>query len=475
MSHRKARWTTVGLSLGVMAAGAALAGCEMSGFFDPTQPRISGRTPIVLPILNAIDVLDEYEPYTNVTEVQPLDLIPEVREYVVGPNDVIQITIYDLVLLGQPDVQQRVVDELGNIRLPAGIGTVQVAGRTPSQIEKDIAQILQQKNILQDPTVSVMMLRRQQNIFSIIGEPRQGNTLFGQYEIPKPDFRLLDAIAMARGISGNTRTLYIYRTVPLTPEAAGERPSEPVEPGLGDLPEEAARSPEDLIGDLESALQAPPTTPGGRAPEVDDRGDAPPAALEHGLDSGGPPRWVFVGDKWVKVQEPARAPEGMASAMDELVTQRVIAVPYDRLLAGDMRYNIVIRPGDIIKVPAQFAGNVYVSGNVNRPGTYTLPGEKDLTIKSLLAAAGGFGALAVPERAELIRRIGEDQEAIVRIDLRKIELGTQPDIFLKPNDHLRVGTNPFALPLAVARNGFRMTYGFGFVLDRNFGPDVFDN
>src|SRR5690606_6999625 len=104
------------------------------------------------------------------------------------PNDVIQVTIYDLRLLGEPDVQQRVVDELGNIRLPAGIDSVQVAGRTPSQIEKDIAQILQQKNILQDPNVSVMMLRRQQNIFSIIGEPTSGGggSLFGQFEIPKP-------------------------------------------------------------------------------------------------------------------------------------------------------------------------------------------------------------------------------------------------------------------------------------------------
>ncbi len=465
------------LGLGIAATAAALVGCETSSFFDPSQPTGFHRTPIVLPILNSLDVLDEHEPYSaGVTEVQPLDLIPEVREYVVGPNDVIQVTIYDLRLLGEPDVQQRVVDELGNIRLPAGIDSVQVAGRTPSQIEKDIAQILQQKNILQDPNVSVMMLRRQQNIFSIIGEPTSGGggSLFGQFEIPKPDFRLLDAIAMARGISGNTRTLYIYRTVPLTPEAAGERPSEPVGPGPGDLPEEAGRRPDQLIDDLESALQDPGTGPRNGAPQVSDRGEAPPAALEQGLDGGGAPRWVFVGNRWVRIQDPVSS-DGEGTAMDELLTQRVIAVPYDRLLEGDMRYNIVIRPGDIIKVPARFAGNVYVSGQVNRPGTFVLPGEKDLTIKTLLAAAGGFSALAIPQRAELIRRLGENQEAIVRIDLRKIDEGTQPDIFLKPNDHLRVGTNLPALPLAVARNGFRMTYGFGFVLDRNFGPDVFDN
>ena len=44
---------------------------------------------------------------------------------------------------------------------------------------------------------------------------------------------------------------------------------------------------------------------------------------------------------------------------------------------------------------------------------------------------------------------------------------------MQPNDHVIIGTNLIATPLAVIRNGFRMTYGFGFLLDRNFGNDVF--
>ena len=35
------------------------------------------------------------------------------------------------------------------------------------------------------------------------------------------------------------------------------------------------------------------------------------------------------------------------------------------------------------------------------------------------------------------------------------------------------GTNFWATPLAVIRNGFRASYGFGFILDRNFQGDVF--
>ena len=79
----------------------------------------------------------------------------------------------------------------------------------------------------------------------------------------------------------------------------------------------------------------------------------------------------------------------------------------------------------------------------------------------------------MPERVDLIRRVGNDQEATVRLNLRAIFEGLQPDFYLKPNDTINIGTSFAATPLAVIRNGFRASYGFGFVLDRNFGTDVF--
>jgi hypothetical protein len=59
------------------------------------------------------------------------------------------------------------------------------------------------------------------------------------------------------------------------------------------------------------------------------------------------------------------------------------------------------------------------------------------------------------------------------VDLAAIRNRTEPDIYMEKDDHIIIGTNFFATPLAVIRNGFRMTYGFGFLLDRNFGNDVF--
>ena len=57
--------------------------------------------------------------------------------------------------------------------------------------------------------------------------------------------------------------------------------------------------------------------------------------------------------------------------------------------------------------------------------------------------------------------------------MRAIAEQSQPDIFIKANDRIVVGTNFWAFPLAVIRGGFRSSYGFGFLLDRNFGNDVF--
>ena len=45
--------------------------------------------------------------------------------------------------------------------------------------------------------------------------------------------------------------------------------------------------------------------------------------------------------------------------------------------------------------------------------------------------------------------------------------------FLKPNDVIAVGTDPRGIFYAVVRNAFRMTYGFGFIYDRNFANPSF--
>jgi hypothetical protein len=79
--------------------------------------------------------------------------------------------------------------------------------------------------------------------------------------------------------------------------------------------------------------------------------------------------------------------------------------------------------------------------------------------------------LAIPDRTDLVRRLAPDRQVFVRVNLSKIFDGTAPDIYLKPDDKILVGTNAFAPFLASLRQAFRFTYGAGFIYDRNFAYD----
>jgi hypothetical protein len=255
--------------------------------------------------------------------------------------------------------------------------------------------------------------------------------------------------------------------------------------------------------DLDSAIATPPATATGAAtrpaaPGGDD-------LLNQAADSTNAKtgKYVFIDGKWVMLPAttnpavgttgaptgPAIAPvpgaptavvpgavpgttavpseKDMFAAAERMNGQRVIRIPLAALRSGDPRYNIIIKPGDVINVPPVETGEFYIMGHVQRPGVFALTGRK-ITLKMAIAAAGSLDAVAIPRRCDLVRRIGTNQEAIVLVNLQAIFDGTQPDIFLKPNDLINVGTDAIAPFLAVTRNAYRLSYGFGFVYDRNF-------
>jgi protein involved in polysaccharide export with SLBB domain len=192
------------------------------------------------------------------------------------------------------------------------------------------------------------------------------------------------------------------------------------------------------------------------------------------------------GDQWVPIRPPepelmleplARPPteeapslppeEWEALAEPEAGQARIIAVPVELLKQGEARYNIVIRPKDVIRVPPINMGEFYMMGHVNRPGVYSL-GGREVTLMQGIAAAGGLDAIAWPSRCDIIRRFGDNREVVVPVNLDKVFAGQAPDVFLRPNDVINVGTHPVAPFMAVFRNAFRVAYGVSFVYDRNF-------
>lgn len=456
----------------MVALTLLVGGCETDSWMDPSTIGNWEPTPVVYPIIESISIIEDDQVAQLPTDrVRPGDLIPENREYVIGPGDTILVTVYELRIPGVDDQQQRRVTETGDVRL-AIIGPIKAAGRSPSQLEKDISTKLDQENKLRDATVTVQLLDSRQNTYSVFSQSQQGGTRSGTYIIPKPDFRLVEALTIAGGIPDRTRRVYIIRSAALDSSVTGDYPADGSEPDGNQPP--APDDPGGLLEGLDGGLN-------NSGPDSDR--PAPPTGVDESLDipanSG---QYVYVDGKWVRIKGDgggdvstvgSSTQDSDVAELNKLVTQRIIEIPYQELKQGKMIYNVVIRPGDVISVPATNAGFVYVMGAIVRPGAYTIPGEQELTLYRLIASAGGLSGLAWPERVDLVRQINDSEQAIVRLDLRAIANGTEPDIYLKQNDIINIGTSGAAVPLAIFRNGLRMTYGFGFVLDRNFNRDVF--
>ncbi len=460
----------IGMVSVLAAAALTLGGCHVDSFLDPSVNGRWEQTPLKSPILRRIAAIEgPDQEFVEYSEVTAGDLVPEIETYRLGPGDLLDVVLFDLPSRGQTTQHQRLVDARGFIELPQ-LGEVYVSGKTLEEARQSVTDSMK-RFVAVDPLATVVVLTPRGAEFTILG----GVARPGRYPLPSADFRLLDAIALAGTLAENVNEVYVIRQIPLTDSASG-RPAGGQGQGNGAEPaptsEELLNLIDELGGDGGSQPEQPTNPAEAEPPPIDlipNDGSAPPAG---GLTPDDSTSWVFLNGRWVQVRRPARSGGSSDDVqIEDLITQRVIRIPIKPLLAGQLRYNLVIRPGDVVRVPPPPSGFVYLVGSINRPGSFSLP--ENLTLRRVVATAGGLSSIAIPERVDITRMLENDQQATIMVNLRAIEHGTQPDIYLKENDLINFGTNFWAAPLAVVRGGFRASYGFGFLLDRNFGNDVF--
>ncbi|HWE97098.1 MAG TPA: polysaccharide biosynthesis/export family protein [Tepidisphaeraceae bacterium] len=461
----------------------AIAGCDTRGFFDPTEMVRGGHPnePLMIPILNHVDptIEENNNEFVTATDPTPEDLVSSTNDYRIGRNDLLSISISDLVGPGQETVKTARVTESGNISLPY-LGPVRAEGLTEIELEQAIVQAYRDANLIQNATVTVTVVEARGRTVEILGAVNQP----GQYAILDPDFRLLDALVLARDTTSPlVEYAYVIRKSEAPRQTGGQAHPKPL-PG-GHAPA-SAPAPDDLAPKSDAGQPGPafavanhPLTLLAAAPGDDLAPGAPSAAVPATQPSTEPATLPAppVPDPSAVIPPPPEvmpgAPGGPASKPFEFNapqtpgSARIIRVPLIALHNGDLRYNIAIHPHDVIVVQNLVVGEYYMGGHVARPGVYTLTSRK-ITIKEAVISAGMFDQLAIPERTEIIRRLRPDHEVFVRIDLDKIFTGQQPDLYLKPDDQIMVGTNGIAPFLAAVRGGFRISYGLGFLYDRNF-------
>lgn len=129
---------------------------------------------------------------------------PHDDSFVIGQDDILAISVWK-----EPDLTRSIpVRSDGKISLPL-MGEVQAAGRTPLQLEIEIAGRL--RNYITVPEVTVMVEKINSKKFNILGMVSTP----GSYPIGVP-LTVVDAIAVAGGFKdfAKTKGIYILRVKP---------------------------------------------------------------------------------------------------------------------------------------------------------------------------------------------------------------------------------------------------------------------
>jgi protein involved in polysaccharide export with SLBB domain len=487
----------------LLSASLLCNGCSKD-YLDPKQIGRFRPTPVVNVILDSLGVMEESEPtFANAEDPRPEDLLPDQKDYTFGSGDTILISIFELQVAGRDFYNRYTVKESGSISIP-DIGSVQTAGMTEVELQESIRGYLM-PDLIKNPSVTVRLEKSQRRIFSVNGEGfsrRSG----GEFEIPRhKEFRLSRAIAMAGGTAQfNVSNIYVKREVTGNGSALIEKG-----PALANMRAKSnvstAKSTSASSFRNNKLTLIEPYIRNNRSTIMTASEMMIGAEFEKEATSAksntGRIEWIFEDGKYVPIRveaetqaqvEDRQTPslkiveplEEVAQAETPLEQygweqisgggkqMRVIKIPTKALFGGDPRYDIIIRPGDLIMVPVDMTGEFEIMGNVRYTGAISLTG-RPITLKQAIALAGGLGDLAWPKKVEVIRRIGRNKEVIVMVDLDKIAMGQQPDFFIKPNDLINIGTHGSSRYLAVLRNAFRATYGFTFQYSRNYAENYF--
>ena len=423
-----------------ISALALTCGCETRGFVDPTEMGRYKADPLVLPVVSAVDpALEEDNQWVRATPPTADDLKAPSGDYRISRDDLLALTLTDINGPNTQSIQQQRVSESGNISLPYLDKPVHAEGLTEFDLEQAIKQAYRDAGQVANAQVSVNVLEARGRSFDVLGNVSGAGT----YLIPESDFRVLNALTVAKNVTSPfVEYLYIVRRLHPEPPPSTQPATMPTEPST-------------------SPMTAPATgpSPGDLAPRGQADAPADGTAFAAAQSSSSPKMLLAQGD----------SPAPFTGFNDPGPEQdvRVIRIPYEALKRGELQFNIPIRPHDVIFVPDPQIGFYYMGGHVARPGAYQLSGQK-VKLKDAVISASMLDGLAIPQRTQIVRHIHPNAEVFVRVDLEKIFSGQQPDIYLKPGDEVMVGSNVLAPFLAAVRGGFRISYGLGFLYDRNY-------
>jgi polysaccharide export outer membrane protein len=335
------------------------------------------------------------------------------KERTIGPDDVIEIT-----LLNHPDLNKTLtVLPDGSVTYP-WVGKMRVAGRTPSQVSEQIRTELEKtKN---NVVVSVGIKEVHSCRARIVGAVKAPNA----YDL-KPNWRALDLIAVAEGLSARParvtgRIVHVNgKVIPLDIQSAMAAPDSSANPLI---------EPDDLI----------------LLDEMD-----PTQNKVFVMGQVNKPGAVQLGDDSITLVS-------LLSQVGNTTENAALTRAY--VIRGDKHIPLNLRPlvaqgkvedsntafkfqaGDVLFVP-ELDRRVGIMGQVNKPGYYSLPEARALTVLDALALAGGQSQTGDLHRAGIIRLVN-GRPAVIQTDIERMIQKPDPGktVVLEADDVLFIPT-----------------------------------
>jgi polysaccharide biosynthesis/export protein len=106
----------------------------------------------------------------------------------------------------------------------------------------------------------------------------------------------------------------------------------------------------------------------------------------------------------------------------------------DLLVNRGPALNLPVSPGDIISVPIDRPVYVYVDGAVKTPGRLEELASRPITLLQAVAKAGGVTERASLKQIQILRRGSDGTQSDLRVSLKKIRQGKEPDPVLEDGD-----------------------------------------
>ena len=402
-----------------------LMGCLLclagSGCTTVFSKPVMSSTPPGLPWLAgfASTPVDTAPPF-DLTQIQPA------RRPGTMPDDMLELTIWDLYEPGKPHTFPSRVNSQGQIVVPH-LDTVVVLGQTPSEIEAQLCEAYRQQEFLKQPRVLVRELSSAPIHVYITGAVLRP----GLINLPRDDASVFAGLVAAGGLSRNAG-LQVYVSDQASRKPTGQAQASVPDEAIPTLVAGNAGLKLTASNAVQPAKVDPalPDQPSGPEDAQDSLGKVGSLSNENSPSQDGnaatavPLQQMVNHSQSVEVSadglskpeiEAGKSRGDSEAAIVEAVATRPdrpsktgqqsqpgrwydLSVEHDR----EALKQLVLRDGDVITVrPA--APPVRITGAVAQPGSYRSPGNDALELNEAIQLAGGFGSTDLPMIVVLTR------------------------------------------------------------------------